>query len=606
MKKSPWETERNKETPQQTKKDNYKKKLSSICIPSLIKKPQVNIPQQKSKKSPAPRPRRGMMGSELSFGSINFKPSPNPGIDISSERFNKDNPLNSLRNNTNNKILNFENVASRPSFPNMADLTSYGKAMMSFGEYPSFQGEIGHPGSFSNLLNIQHLESKDKPDSGMLTSIKNPVFTPGTGLGMKFSFNNNENAGDRIFGDALSKLQESPKMPILGPNFGSKLGLPVKENQVNKGDNSDGKQMFVSNFVQNQNIYINQTPNSNKGGGSIVSSSKLANIALPRNLKSKAFYGKQNLVTSSLTPREELFVGNKIAKQPVSKFISNSKTSALDKRSHLIFQNQKIPKHDLIDGSEKIIFPRRVNKFSSIRSKKSKKGRHQSIIDKSSDGVQPEMRLEAKFCLAKPNRNSINFFLSEFKKFQRSLETKEIYIQRAFYESKTQKDYIVNPDIGKFESAGFSMGSNIMSKSVVDRTNSLHPTVFDEDFYDSTLKDEEGCQDIIRNTFLFDVRDSKPVLYRKIVRSILSLRTHIFDNLKGVKSMSGAEHFMKYFNLQVPIKQQYFGGLGLKERAKLMCFFFCKFFNRNKLLGLFGQFWPEVRIHHEYKTHQKM
>lgn len=601
------------ETPQQTKKNMYKKKLASINIPSLTKAPQVKIPQRQSKKSPAPLPRRAMIGSELSFGSLHFNPSPNHIGDLSSDRGRPDNFLNVLRGSQ--KMSAFENSMKKPSFPtnpiihNPNEMSSYTKLMTSFGEYPSFQVEGPSPISFGNLLNIQSSDQKEKTDFSMLTSIKQPMFTPGTGLAqsLKFSFQNRDNIDNRMFQDALSHMQDNLGNVVPVSDFGGKLSASLKEAATGGPGESfrdkDPKPMFVSNIVHNQNIYINQ---NSKTGGSLVSSNKLGGINVRSSLKRPKFYNEA-LVTSSLTPASEHFQLEGRVKPKVSQFISSTKTSNLDKRSHMVFQSQAIAKTDLIDGPNAIIIPKRISKMMpSLRRVIVPKGRMMSQRSGMLDSVEPELKLEVRVCLAKPSNTALKFFLSEFRKFERNLEKREIYIQRAHYVSKSGKTYIVNPDMEKITSAGFSLTSGAQVKSVIDRTNSLQPTVFDQDFYDTTLRDEEGCQDIIRNTFLFREREKQPVLYRKIVTAILSLRADIFDNLKGLKSLSGAEHFMKYFNLQVPIKQQYFSSLPLKDRAKLMCFFFCKFFNRNKLLGLFGQFWPEIKIHHEYKTHKKM
>ena len=610
---SEWKTEPPLETPQQTKKNMYKKKLASINIPSLTKAPQVKIPQRQSKKSPAPLPRRAILGSELSFGSLHFNPSPNHLGDLSSDRGRPDNFMNALRGSQ--KMTAFENSIKKPSFPanpiihNPNEMNSYTKLMTSFGEYPSFQVEGPSPISFGNLLNIQSSDQKEKTDFSMLTSIKQPMFTPGTGLAqsLKFSFQNRDNIDNKMFQDALSHMQDNLGNVVPASDFGGKLSASLKEATVGGPGESfrdkDSKPMFVSNIVHNQNIYINQ---NSKTGGSLVSSNKLGGSHVRSSLKRPKFFNDA-LVTSSLTPTSEHYQVEGRVKPKVSQFISSTKTSALDKRSHMVFQSQAIAKTDLIDGPNAIIIPKRISKMMpSMRRGVVQKGRVMSQRSGGMESVEPELKLEVRLCLAKPSSAALKFFLSEFRKFERVLEKREIYVQRAHYVSKSGKTYIVNPDMDKITSAGFSLTSGVQVKSVIDRTNSLQPTVFDQDFYDTTLRDEEGCQDIIRNTFLFREREKQPVLYRKIVTAILSLRSDIFNNLKGLKSLSGAEHFMKYFNLQVPIKQQYFSSLPLKDRAKLMCFFFCKFFNRNKLLGLFGQFWPEIKIHHEYKTHKKM
>jgi hypothetical protein len=140
-----------------------------------------------------------------------------------------------------------------------------------------------------------------------------------------------------------------------------------------------------------------------------------------------------------------------------------------------------------------------------------------------------------------------------------------------------------------------------------DDKSLVSATMFDDHFYNHFLLKSDSFLNVVYNTFLMSLQtESKVEVFKKYLQTMEELKTWMFQEFDEKKGFSNAEQFMKYFNLQVPIDQQYFSGLSVKDRVKLICFFFCKFFNRNILMTQFGDVWETVRIHHKYKTHSKM
>lgn len=183
-----------------------------------------------------------------------------------------------------------------------------------------------------------------------------------------------------------------------------------------------------------------------------------------------------------------------------------------------------------------------------------------------------------------------------------------IKMEKAVLETDGRKKLLFNESnkSNKMTSLNLSFGSK--SITVQDGGKSVISTkIFDETFYNKYLLDEQSFMNTVYNTFLFQLKEGNQTKLMENYLAIMEeLKTWMFQEFEHNKTYSNAEQFMKYFNLQVPIKQHYYSGLAVKDRVKLMSFFFCKFFNRNILMTLFGNIWPEIKMHHNYKTHIKM
>lgn len=207
-----------------------------------------------------------------------------------------------------------------------------------------------------------------------------------------------------------------------------------------------------------------------------------------------------------------------------------------------------------------------------------------------------------------PDPNKLKIIEKSVSDMKTSLLKKGIRLDKAILLNNTQKKVLFDDRLGtqKFNSHNKSLYSKSYAL-ISDGRSALSSTIFDETFYNQYLLKNDSFLNVIYNTFLFNLKnESNLEPFKKYLETMDELKTWMFQEFDEKKGFSNAEQFMKYFNLQVPINQQYFSGLSNKDKIKLICFFFCKFFNRNVLMTQFGDVWPQVKIHHNYKTHSKM
>lgn len=121
------------------------------------------------------------------------------------------------------------------------------------------------------------------------------------------------------------------------------------------------------------------------------------------------------------------------------------------------------------------------------------------------------------------------------------------------------------------------------------------------------MANENTLLNIVHNTFLLNLKKlNTKKIFLNFIQQLEKIKIWVYEECQQNNSISNSEQFMKYFNLQVPIKQQYYSYLPVQDKVKLMCCFFFKFFNRIQLFTLFGDFWSKIKLYFEYKTHIKV
>lgn len=129
-------------------------------------------------------------------------------------------------------------------------------------------------------------------------------------------------------------------------------------------------------------------------------------------------------------------------------------------------------------------------------------------------------------------------------------------------------------------------------KNKYDLVKKDSDNIFNEYFFNNYLHPENNLKTIIKiinNTFL------TKSLNRKYIETLRQLPNEAYKQFEKVPT-SDAKQFMKYFYLQVQIKQSYYNELSNQDKIKIMCYFFIKFFNTNQISLLFEHFWPNIKI----------
>lgn len=206
-----------------------------------------------------------------------------------------------------------------------------------------------------------------------------------------------------------------------------------------------------------------------------------------------------------------------------------------------------------------------------------------------------------------PSEDRQNYIVKRIKDLKLDFLKMGIRMDKVNLWHKNKKYIMFDESLGnRFRS--FNRSNYTKSMSVLDESKSfISVKIFDETFYNKFLLKDDSFNNILHNTFLLKLKKEDTFdLFKNYLEIMDEMKTWMFQEFEEGKGYSNAEQFIKYFNLQVPINQQYFSGLSVRDKIKLICFFFCKFFNRNIIMTLFGDVWPQIKIHHNYKTHSKM
>ena len=410
----------------------------------------------------------------------------------------------------------------------------------------------------------------------------------------------------------------------------SELDERIELNPSTKNSNAEDQKnrgaVFESGNLQKQNIQPNQMENNN-----FKLTSKLNLFIPPKNPKpnyNMGFNADGNISGLGQSVLSSTIKGNSIQ---------------LNKRNHQQFQSHYYTDKAFVNDTNSDYslskFNPQENKFGPGKinnnnitnisvTNEPKYNSHHSNTNKKKDYQKKNVRLSGGLRLYKKHQSLIrrNRMTIEMGLYFQADREKEKYIYKAIKEMKTnflklgiridKASIIQNNDkrILFDDSLGNNMFSSVnksncsKSMSILDGSDSyISAKIFDDTFYNKYLLNNDSFNNILHNTFLHKLKNEATFnLFKRYLDTMEEMKTWMFQEFEEGKGYSNAEQFMKYFNLQVPINQHYFSGLSTKDKIKLICFFFCKFFNRNILMTQFGDVWNDIKIHHNYKTHSKM
>jgi hypothetical protein len=124
--------------------------------------------------------------------------------------------------------------------------------------------------------------------------------------------------------------------------------------------------------------------------------------------------------------------------------------------------------------------------------------------------------------------------------------------------------------------------------------------IFNQEFFNKYVCPFRSLCNVLNNTFI-SKSDTMQNTHKNLLSNIKNLQNKTYDEFDKNK-ISDAEKFMKYFYLQIPIKQVYYNLLPYQSKTKIICCFFFQFFNSVQLLVLFGDFWPKIKLYIPYKN----
>jgi hypothetical protein len=265
---------------------------------------------------------------------------------------------------------------------------------------------------------------------------------------------------------------------------------------------------------------------------------------------------------------------------------------------HLSTQNEpKFNSHHSNNNKNKDYYKKNISFSGGLRLYK----KQQSLIRKNRMTIELGLFFQA-------SSEKEKYICKYIKEMKTNFLKLGIRIDKAAITQNNDKRILFDDSLGNNKFLSFNKSNCSKSMSILDGSDSfISAKIFDETFYNKYLLNNDSFNNILHNTFLHKLKNEESFdLFKKYLGTMEEMKTWMFQEFEEGKGYSNAEQFMKYFNLQVPINQHYFTGLSTKDKIKLICFFFCKFFNRNILMTQFGDVWQEIKIHHNYKTHSKM
>lgn len=349
----------------------------------------------------------------------------------------------------------------------------------------------------------------------------------------------------------------------------------LKENDIDFPKNSSHKpEININSVTNNYMINIKEKPNVEYGMQSEKKSTYLS-----ENQQNNSFQKIFNINNS--IGFDSPFQKNLFGDKETSKFslISNSN---LKKRNYSDFTNQLqvVKLGNNLENNKIIESLQRYSNSSNVNGKKPK-----STFSNLNDKFTLELELV--------NGNN---------------DDSDLDISQILHSAINEFSNILNQQNLKLNKSSIkitSQNKNLSMHSMIK--TEMSSKIFDETFYNKYLVNEESFLNVVHNTFLIKLKQaSTKNVFINFMNILEDLKKWMFEEFEKKQIYSNAEQFMKYFNLQVPIKQDYYSCLSSQDKIKLMCFFFCKFFNRTQLLALYGDFWPHIKLYFDYKTHSKL
>ena len=230
-----------------------------------------------------------------------------------------------------------------------------------------------------------------------------------------------------------------------------------------------------------------------------------------------------------------------------------------------------------------------------------------SLIKESSQMMEMDLNLE----LLLPRSENLKSLLeSVMEEMKGKFEEAGVDIKDFCFQTESQKEMVSKPRIMSLPVTQINKQSMPLTRSVIitkEYTSEIDEVkLFDKDFLNRHLHNKEAFSNIINNTFLKVLKtEGDQNLFKRYSNNMDKLKPWMFSQLEYSKKMSNFEQFLKYISLQVPIKQCYFAKLNIMDRVKSVCYFFCKFVHREKMMELSGDFWSEVNIGTSKKNKSK-